>query len=106
MGEKMDFDVEKYIFESINKGFKSGFIEVRYPNDGYPRFLTFSNGIVKLHSCGSSDVMWHFAPGKVIAELEHIVIESVEAESIKLSFNSIVKKIEFSIASPGVYWGR
>ena len=102
----MDIDVERYIFESIDNGFKSGFIEVKLPNEGYPRFLTFDNGMVNLHSCGNADVIWHFAPGEIIAELEHISIESMSEKFIELSFNGMRKTVDFSINSPGVYWGR
>ncbi|MBR9829371.1 MAG: hypothetical protein GYB41_12105 [Oceanospirillales bacterium] len=102
----MDIAIEKYIFDSINDGFKSGFVEIKFPDEEYPRFLTFSNESVLLHSCGSSDVIWHFAPGDIVAELEHISILSSNTDAIELIFQSEIKTVNFSINRHGVYWGR
>lgn len=102
----MDIAVEKHIFDSIEEGFKAGFVAVKYPGEGYPRFLTFSDEAVLLHLCGSSKVIWHFAPGEVAAELEHISIKERTPESIDLQFGTSVKTVPFSINTHGVYWGR
>ncbi|MBB1297319.1 MULTISPECIES: hypothetical protein [unclassified Pseudoalteromonas] len=102
----MDIAVEKYIFDSIGEGFKAGFVEVKFPDEGYPRFLTFSNESVRLHSCGSSEVIWHFAPGEIVADLEHISILSSSTDAVELKFQTEIKVVPFSINSHGVYWGR
>lgn len=102
----MDLAEEQTIFDSIGEGYVAGFVVVNMPGLGVPRFLTFDDGAVLLHSVGVSNVIWHDVPGDVIAKLEHVRIVSNENAMVVLEFQEEKKRIELSNPRHGVYWGR